>query len=308
MTNAANSVNFDSQHEDMIHDVQLDYYGKRLASCSSDRTIRLFEVEQNEQKLIQVLTGHEGPVWQVSWAHPKFGNILASCSYDAKVFIWKQINNTWSIIKEHNVHTSSVNSIAWAPHELGPILACASSDGKVSTLSYKEDGTWESSIFDAHAIGCNAISWAPPTLAGSLTQSTVNKSAALMRFATAGCDNLVKIWTWKEDLLIWKEEEEVLDGHTDWVRDIAWAPSIGFNQNILASCSQDKTVLIWTQNGSNNKWNKTVLKSEPFPDVVWRLSWSQSGNILAVSCGNNTVSLWKQNLNGEWETFSELKE
>lgn len=28
---------------------------------------------------------HEGPVWQVSWAHPKYGSILASCSYDRKV-------------------------------------------------------------------------------------------------------------------------------------------------------------------------------------------------------------------------------
>lgn len=31
------------------------------------------------------LSSHEGPVWQVAWAHPKFGNILASCSYDRKV-------------------------------------------------------------------------------------------------------------------------------------------------------------------------------------------------------------------------------
>lgn len=28
---------------------------------------------------------HDGAVWQVAWAHPKFGNILASCSYDRKV-------------------------------------------------------------------------------------------------------------------------------------------------------------------------------------------------------------------------------
>ena len=28
---------------------------------------------------------HEGPVWQVSWAHPSFGNLIASCSYDHKV-------------------------------------------------------------------------------------------------------------------------------------------------------------------------------------------------------------------------------
>ena len=24
-------------------------------------------------------------MWQVSWAHPMFGNLLASCSYDRKV-------------------------------------------------------------------------------------------------------------------------------------------------------------------------------------------------------------------------------
>ena len=28
---------------------------------------------------------HEGPVWQVCWAHPKFGSMIASCSYDHKV-------------------------------------------------------------------------------------------------------------------------------------------------------------------------------------------------------------------------------
>ena len=28
---------------------------------------------------------HDGPIWQITWAHPKFGNILASCSFDKKV-------------------------------------------------------------------------------------------------------------------------------------------------------------------------------------------------------------------------------
>ena len=37
------------------------------------------------------LAGHEGPVWQVSWGHPKFGGILASCSFDHRVIIWKEL-------------------------------------------------------------------------------------------------------------------------------------------------------------------------------------------------------------------------
>ena len=31
----------ETQHGDMVHDAQLDYYGKKLATCSSDRTIKV---------------------------------------------------------------------------------------------------------------------------------------------------------------------------------------------------------------------------------------------------------------------------
>ena len=57
------------------HDVQLDYYGKRLATCSSDRIIMIFDVtpDQTQHQLSASFQAHEGPVWQVAWAHPKFG-------------------------------------------------------------------------------------------------------------------------------------------------------------------------------------------------------------------------------------------
>ena len=41
---------------------------------------------------------HEGPVWQVSWAHPMFGNLLASCSYDRKVSVINKPSNKSSIV------------------------------------------------------------------------------------------------------------------------------------------------------------------------------------------------------------------
>lgn len=50
---------------------------------------------------------HEGPVWQVAWAHPMFGNILASCSYDRKVIIWKEENGSWDKMFEYTGHESS---------------------------------------------------------------------------------------------------------------------------------------------------------------------------------------------------------
>eukprot|EP00951_Prasinocladus_malaysianus_P045780 scaffold617510_cov38-Prasinocladus_malaysianus.AAC.1 len=82
--------NFDSGHGDAVHDVQLDFYGKRLASASSDRLVKVFDVTGDAQQHLADLVGHQGPVWQVCWAHPKFGNLLASCGFDHKVIIWKE--------------------------------------------------------------------------------------------------------------------------------------------------------------------------------------------------------------------------
>ncbi|KAF5346203.1 hypothetical protein D9756_011131 [Leucocoprinus leucothites] len=334
MAATSDSVPIETSHEDMIHDAQLDYYGKRLATCSSDRTVKVFDVVDGEAQRSsggQTLKGHTGPVWQVAWAHPKYGHILASCSYDGKVLIWKEQapQGGWIKIGEHSLHSASVNSVSWAPHELGAILACASSDGKLSVLTFKNDGQWDADIFNGHAIGCNAVSWSPAVLPGSLIspqqspaapgQPPSTQAPSVKRFASAGCDNLVKIWGYREDSQSWVEEE-TLEGHTDWVRDVAWAPNIGLPRSYIATASQDKAVLIWTKDSPTSPWVKTALDpssslastggAQPpagkFPDVVWRVSWSLSGNLLSVSCGDGKVTLWKENLKGNWECVSEV--
>jgi protein transport protein SEC13 len=213
-------VNFDSGHSGMVHDAQLDYYGRRLATCSSDSTIKLFDVVGEQHTHLADLTGHEGPVWQVAWAHPSFGSLLASCSFDHQVIVWKEVSdNQWVQVvgslnrrihpspiaftpnahsvrtaqvyrSPANLHTASVNSIAWAPYETGLILACASSDGSFSIITYQKDGSWEATKRDnAHAMGCTAISWAPYTVLSA------TKSGAVIpkRLVTSGCDNLAKV-------------------------------------------------------------------------------------------------------------------
>jgi protein transport protein SEC13 len=65
------------------------------------------------------------------------------------------------------------------------------------------------------------------------------------RFASGGCDNLIKLWTFDQDNGSWKLET-TLTGHADWVRDVAFSPS-----GILASCGQDKHVLVWKRDSSS---------------------------------------------------------
>lgn len=286
---------------------------------------------------------HEGPVWQVAWAHPSFGSLLASCSYDRRVIIWKESGTRqWTRLYEHRVHASSVNAIAWAPPHNeyaygagdgnGPlVLACASADGKVSILWTRGDGTWDSTDRVAHQLGCNAVSWAPTfdasgvllrrdsaapshdSSAGPGTQHSPTVAPAQesqqprgqlhqrYRLVTGGCDNYVRTWIFDGTELA---PEHALQAHTDWVRDVAWAPNIGLPGSTMASAGQDGCVYIWTQERPEADWLPRLLSN--FPDAVWRVSWSMAGTILAVASGDNKVSLWKEAVDGSWSCISDM--
>jgi protein transport protein SEC13 len=125
---------------------------------------------------------------------------------------------------------------------------------------------------------------------------------ASKRLVTGGGDNFVKIWREEGDSWILDER---LEGHTDWVRDVAWAPSIGLPVSKIASCSQDCKVIIWSNDETKDgKWASKVLNV--FSDVVWHASWSITGDILAISGGDHKVTLWKESHEGEWICVSEL--
>lgn len=322
-------VTLTNAHDDLVHDAVLDYYGRKLASCSADKTIKIFNCDAPTAsaaadddsnaaapQLEATLVGHNGPVWQLAWAHPKFGTVLASCSYDGKVIIWKKQSQQlqgqqqqqqqgqligqgiagqvgqagWTNIIEYSGHNASVNSIQWCNESHGAQLVCSSSDGMVSILKFQDDGSLKSTKFKAHDIGVNCAVWGPNC----------------DEIVTGGCDNLVKIWSLKkegeEDQWILKD---TLLGHTDWVRDVAWSGNI-LSKSYIATASQDRTVLIWSKEIDSNEWKKQLLSKDKFPDVCWRVSWSLSGNVLAVSGGDNKITLWKETVNGDWELAGEV--
>ena len=100
---------------------------------------------------------------------------------------------------------------------------------------------------------------------------------SIKRFANVGCDNFSenlglpgkfailgqgrdtrRIWCYREDSRSWVEEE-TLEGHSNWVRDVAWAPNIGPPHSHIATASQDRTVLIWAKESPTAPWVKTAL-------------------------------------------------
>jgi len=293
----------DTQHDDMIHDAQLDYYGCKLATCSSDRTIKIFHVSSsNTYTHTATLQNHEcGPIWSVAWSHPKFGSVLSSCSFDGSILIHRERSaGDWIPVASYrNLHESSVNSVSFSPHEYGLILAGASSDGNVSVLTHMEDDSWLISKIRDNALGVNAVSWGP-------------YEEQTMKLVTGGCDNQVRFWRKKleNEATEWEIDPDNVCGgdlrHTDWVRDVAWSQVRIGGKDTVASCSEDGTVFIWTKQRGETTWIPTLLNS--FDAPVWRLSWSVTGSILAVSSGDGDVTLWKQGLDSVWRKVSTVED
>ncbi|KAJ1449530.1 WD40-repeat-containing domain protein [Pelagophyceae sp. CCMP2097] len=295
----------DTKHADRIHDVKWDYYSKRLATASSDRTVKVWDVDGETQTLAATLTGHDGPVWEVAWAHPSWGVVLATCSYDGAVLVFRETSprGEWAVVHHWKaaVDAASVNSIEWAPYEHGSLmLACASSDGHVTILAHSAaTDAWATHRFVASPLGCNSISWAPFGASGGARPGGAAES---LRIVTGTCDNAVRVWRAENNgaALTWALEPMAHEHvHKDWVRDVAWAPLSGTASTMIASCSEDKTVCIWTQPSPEEPWAPLLMHAFDLP--AWRVSWSVTANILAVSTGDDSVTLWKQVLDNQWK-------
>ncbi|XP_055335950.1 protein SEC13 homolog [Paramacrobiotus metropolitanus] len=292
-----------SGHADLVHDVKFDHFGTSLATCSSDRVVKIFHVEKDDtggQNIVHAadLKGHDDAVWQVSWANPLYGTVLASCGYDKKVIIWRQEAGHWNQLHEY-VHDSSVNCLAFAPFDLGRLmLACGASDGNIIILSYQDDGSWKPvKIPNAHPLGVLAVSWGDPFF---MPINGKRGETVTARLATGGCDNMVKIWRENGDSGPWSEEVR-LDKHTEWVRDVAWRINRLFEHTTIASASQDRTVLIWKHDGHSG-WTYELLKH--FEDVPWTLSFNPTGSSLGVFWGMNSMTIFRDT-NGKWQPITE---
>ena len=73
-------------------------------------------------------------------------------------------------------------------------------------------------------------------------------------------------------------------GHTDIVWDVSWAPS----SEIVASCSGDTLVKIWSvESGAE------MASFKAHDMYVRRLSWAPNGRSLATCSGDKTIRVWK---------------
>ena len=175
-------TSFPLGHDDYVHDISFDFYGKRVATCSSDQHIRVWEKRgkdtngQDGWELTNDIQAHEAAVQKVKWADPEFGAVLASSSYDKQVYIWEeestaaasaaqQPNKKWT--KRFNfLQKETVLDIKFAPKHWGLMLSIALQNGTVKVFVAKDLNNltqWyeDAEVKTTSVTGVNCLSWNP---------------------------------------------------------------------------------------------------------------------------------------------------
>jgi WD40 repeat protein len=101
--------------------------GKLLASGGADRSVLIWDLNQNNQ--LYELKGHKKDVNSVKFSPD--GKILASGGGDNSIILWN--TSTWSIIKSKPVHNDWVRDLDFSPD--GSAIASCGYDGMIYTSS-----------------------------------------------------------------------------------------------------------------------------------------------------------------------------
>ncbi|TKR78333.1 hypothetical protein L596_019152 [Steinernema carpocapsae] len=130
--------------KDFITHVAFDFFGRRIATASSDMTVCVWDLSQDKKEWTRTASwkSHFGPIWKVRWAHPEFGQVLATCSFDRSIQIFEEVceqrasrlarsgiqvgrgeaTNKWVKRTVFNESPVNVTDIQFFPKQLGLIL------------------------------------------------------------------------------------------------------------------------------------------------------------------------------------------
>ncbi|XP_072168675.1 nucleoporin SEH1-like [Diadema setosum] len=308
-----------AEHKDLIHDVAFDFYGQRMATCSSDQSVQVWDLgEDGEWHCTASWKTHSGSVWRVTWAHPEFGQVLASCSFDRSAGVWEERIGD-SRPNERGKHhwargamlvdsRTSVSDVKFAPRHLGLQLATCSADGIVRI--YEAPEVTNLATFNLQEeihtkLNCSCLSWNPSRVHPPMIAVGSDSS-------DPSGGGKVQIYEYKESERKWLKIE-TLNVITQAVHDLAFAPNLGRSYHMLAIATREIRIMTLTpirrdqSVGSTRFEIKHAAQLDFKQSQVWRVSWNVTGTILAASSDDGYVRLFKANYLDKWKCIQELK-
>ncbi|NER20383.1 MAG: hypothetical protein F6J96_06610 [Symploca sp. SIO1C2] len=226
--------------------------GKTLASGSSDKTIKLWDVETGEE--ITTLSGHDDSVRSISFS-PN-GKTLASGSSDYTIKLWDV---------ETGEEITSLPGGSWN------IDVSFNPDGKILASTYNKDFTIK--LWDVETGEEIASLPGHDDYVQSISFSPNGKT-----LASGSSDKTIKLWDVETG-----EEITSLPGHDDSVWSVSFSP----DGKTLTSGSSDDTIKLWDV--ETGEEIATLLGHDHF---VYSVRFSPDGKTLASGSFDDTIKLW----------------
>mmetsp|Transcript_8025 Transcript_8025/g.15118 ORF Transcript_8025/g.15118 Transcript_8025/m.15118 type:complete len:359 (-) Transcript_8025:18-1094(-) len=281
-----------SSHKDYIHDIAFDHYGRRIATASGDRTVKIWDLDENGEWTSSSEGGatewkaHLGAVTSLSWGHPEFGQLLATSGSDGFAAIWEEraeggsgimgssgsteqspgvsgaTSTRWTERARLTDARKSLSCVKFAPRHLRLQLATVSADGMVriyEAVDVMNLDQWllKNSIkVEADSstdLGVTCLDWC----SGRFEPPTLVVGDSL---------GSVKVYRYSDVSRNWGLYL-TLQSHTSprrGVLDVAWAPDVGRSYHLISSCGRDELLLVHrlkkntsSQDGNTNSASKT---------------------------------------------------
>ncbi len=256
-------------HDSRVSAVAFSSDGRRLATGSDDRAVKVWEVSADGRNVRLLYTLREHTSWINALAFSPDGTALASASHDQTIRIWSLNDGSRRLVLTG--HTGSVTSLAFSPN--GQRVASGSEDCTVQLWDVN-NGTVVRT-FSGHNFAVRSVAFSPDGT----------------QIASGSDDQSVRLWSVSAGSLL-----RTFAGHTGSVTSVAFTP----NGQRIASGSEDRTVQLWDVNTG------TVVGTFSGHDFAVRsVAFSPDGTQIASGSDDKSVRIWLVSTGAIVRIFSE---
>ncbi|XP_031650339.1 WD repeat, SAM and U-box domain-containing protein 1 isoform X2 [Oncorhynchus kisutch] len=255
-----------------------------LATCSGDKTIRIYNTNDFSELPFSPLSGHRYGVHCCSFS--VCGTYLFTCSTDALTIIWSMATGAsdgtlalWDfhskkLRKSKAVTEATVMACCFTPCGQMFVTGCTSGDIKVWDLDMKQLYAER----DAHDMGVACCHFAP--------QFDIDFSSVKFRLASCGQDSQLKVWIVSQHGAAACEMKllHTLTGQSAPVLSCAFSS----DSELLVSGSVDKTVTVY--NANDGVLLHTLKRHESF---VTACAFSPTLPWIATGSMDKKVNVWR---------------